>query len=50
VAEGYEDYGFAEFRIALAMGLILGMVEAATRVAASRSATEAPRIGASISA
>jgi hypothetical protein len=44
LAEGYEDYGFAEFRIALAMGCILGMVEAATRIAASRSATEASRI------
>jgi O-Antigen ligase len=31
--DGYEDTGFAEFRIAVAMGCLLGLVEAAHRLA-----------------
>jgi hypothetical protein len=33
--DGYEDMGFAEFRIAVAMGCLLGVMEAATRLARS---------------
>jgi 4-amino-4-deoxy-L-arabinose transferase-like glycosyltransferase len=33
VIEGYEDLGFGQLRIAIAMGCLLGMMEAATRLA-----------------
>jgi hypothetical protein len=33
--DGYEDMGLAEFRIAVAMGCLLGAMEAATRFARS---------------
>jgi hypothetical protein len=37
VIDGYEDMGFAEFRIAVAMGCLLGLMEAATRFAGEKA-------------
>ncbi len=37
VIDGYEDMGFAEFRIAVAIGCLLGAMEAATRLAGMKS-------------
>lgn len=38
VADGYEDMGFANFREALALGCLLGAMEAATRLIRARDA------------
>jgi hypothetical protein len=40
LADGYEDMGLAEFRIALVMGCLLGLAEAGLRLAASRDGAE----------
>lgn len=38
LADGYEDMGFANFREALAIGLLIGVMEAATRLARAHAA------------
>ena len=42
--DGYEDMGLAEFRIAVAMGCLLGVMEVATRFARSQEATPEPNL------